>query len=363
MDHIRNKTAIPYKIYYHTRESIIKMFKALQAVQFGDNRLDVLSTHSFKTITDMKSEDLTYLGTPLTLIHLEEDYAAFNILSDMFMEENRLKSKMFTSRLSPFDYFYRHARRLLVACRKNNGGKITPHGLRETLWRSVPECTSFKPLNMKYIIKKFDCKSVLDFSAGWGDRLLAAMACDVRYVGVDPNHNIHQGYEQMIAMFRPDDKEKYTMIQSTIQDAKLPDETFDLVMTSPPYFNLEEYQDEGKVMEDDEDEWFENFLAPAIVKCASRLNVGGHLVLVVNQKRHETYVGRMIRMTSKLEGFTYEGVIKYMNNTGKINPQPMWIWEKTAESETPLVADIYEEPVVSYNNVFDNDDLISFAPF
>ena len=50
------------------------------------------------------------------------------------------------------------------------------------------ECSTHNPLIIKYFIRKFAARRVLDFSSGWGDRLIGALTSDIDlYVGVDPN--------------------------------------------------------------------------------------------------------------------------------------------------------------------------------
>ena len=56
------------------------------------------------------------------------------------------------------------------------------------------------------------------------------------------------------------------MIHGKIQDVKLPNEKFDMVLTSPPYFKIEKYSNKGEVTDTNEHEWFKNFMIPMINK-------------------------------------------------------------------------------------------------
>ena len=72
-------------------------------------------------------------------------------------------------------------------------------------------------------------KRVLDISAGWGDRLLAALSKNLEtYLAYDPNTALQSGYKEMINEYIPDEKEKehYDVVAA-------PFETAETATTSP----------------------------------------------------------------------------------------------------------------------------------
>jgi hypothetical protein len=187
------------------------------------------------------------------------------------------------------------------------------------------------------------------------------MSEKIRYIGVDPNKLLPPVYKQMIEFFMPNkDRSRYTMIESTIQDAKLPNEKVDLIFTSPPYFKIEQYQNNGEVKDSNEEEWFNNFLAILITKTCAQLNMGGHLVLVINQMPGEHYIQRMIDYVYEMGDMHYLGIISYSNKALR-NPQPMFIWEK---SKTVPV-DLYNPKMVITQHVVQSTDKkeIKFSVF
>ena len=204
---------------------------------------------------------------------------------------------------------------------------------------------------MLYIIDLFGAKSVLDPSSGWGDRLIAAMCAGIRYVGVDPNYLLQPKYKEMIEFFMPKAKQKnYTMIQAKIQDAKLPkNEKFDLVFTSPPYFKIEKYSNEGEVKDETEDDLFDNFMIPMITKCYHKLKYNGHMVLVINQLPNEHYIQKMIDYIYDIDDMHYMGVISYAN-AKLANPQPMWIWKRCKK----VPEELYNPPMVITDHTYMN---------
>ena len=111
-------------------------------------------------------------------------------------------------------------------------------------------CSQFKPNAAKALYDYFDVKNVLDFSAGWGDRLAGFYASlnTELYVGLDPrveNHPIYhkqaQYYDKLLTMF--ENQKKVFFHDSPAEDFDYSEynDTFDIVFTSPPYFNVERY--------------------------------------------------------------------------------------------------------------------------
>lgn len=332
-DFNRKKLQFPHKRLYYTDDQIKKMFKSLSKVKFTD-RIKII----YYKIYNLKinTNNLLFLNKPTILIHKKEDYLNNELISDMFQEKNRMLCKFISAKSSPMEYFNKNIKDLAYNTIKNYKN-ITPHTLREELYNTIKECSSFKSLNMIYLIKLFNVKSVLDPSSGWGDRLIAAMSCNIRYVGVDPNYLLHPVYKKMIDFFVPKSKYKqYTMIEGRIQDVKLPKEKFDMVLTSPPYFKIEQYSNKGIIVDRNENDWFNNFMIPMINKTSAKLNNNGKLVLIINQMPYETYIYKMLSyIYNNINDLHYLGVISYSNEKMG-NPQPMWIWEKSKKIPTDL---------------------------
>jgi hypothetical protein len=166
----------PYRRLNKSDADIKKMFMKLKKKKFNDRILvKYYKIHNIKINTN----NLTFLGMPRILLSLDSDYTEFNILSDMFQEKNRLKCKFFSADMSPYDYYKKNAK-TLASETLNKYGYIDNINIRDELYFKLKECSSFKPLNLIYLIKLFNVKSVLDPCSGWGDRLIASMACDIR---------------------------------------------------------------------------------------------------------------------------------------------------------------------------------------
>jgi hypothetical protein len=101
--------------------------------------------------------------------------------------------------------------------------------------------SQFRPSTAKAVYDYFGAVDVLDFSSGWGDRLCGFLASDAKsYVGIDPNERLFNNYTRMIDDFNVPNK-KVEMFNCCAEKAMLTKRKFDLVFTSPPYFNIERY--------------------------------------------------------------------------------------------------------------------------
>jgi hypothetical protein len=326
-----------------------------------------------KNITFMKN--FVFQGKPTILFQRPEDYMKYNTLSDYFQEECRLKCKRYDQSLSPYDYWFENTEKT-IEYTINKYKKINFYTLRESLYELILECTTFRPTVMVSIIKLFGGRNILDFSSGWGDRLLGAMACDNIidfYCGVDPNSCLHPNYKKMIEFFDKDPN-KYVMIKSEFQSAIVPVKEYNLIFTSPPYFIIEKYTDEptqstyGSDEESDTesdsgnknlDAWLHNFLFFSLKKCWDLLTDMGHMIININDMRDSfKFVEKMLNYINKLQNSEYLGVISYgMKKDNKyVSPQPIWIWRKNAPIKNEQVSLDSETDIIKNTNNSDSED-------
>jgi len=153
-------------------------------------------------------------------------------------------------------------------------------------------CSQFKPNVAKGIYDRYKCKNVLDFSAGWGDRLAGFYASEhgELFVGIDPRKENHPIYEEQAKFYQKhstffENDKKHELICSPAEDADLSEYEgmMDIVFTSPPYFNVERYSHDDTqswVRHKDINSWNEQFLHVAINNVWKTLRKGG--ILMVN---------------------------------------------------------------------------------
>lgn len=328
----------PFKQYHYSDDDIRHKFNMLTKYEPD------IQHRPYKVYNIDFLDRFLYRNKPTVMVKKFSDYEDYNMISDHFQEYCRMRCKRYDQELSPYDYWCKNHKLVRKYAQDRYGGTSTKN-LREAIYNLVSECTSFRPTVMVGFIKHFSSRVILDFSAGWGDRLLGALACDSIidfYCGVDPNSCVHPNYQKMIEFFKNKikDKTKYQMIQAPFQEAVIPDKQYDLIITSPPYFTLEIYSDEDSQSVDSVssvDEWLETFLFVSLKKAWDLLTGGGRMVIIINDMRSTStqpahkFVEQMITYASSLPGAKYQGVVAYAEerSDGRLrSPQPCWIWKK-----------------------------------
>ena len=138
--------------------------------------------------------------------------------------------------------------------------------------------TSAKALYEKYLPAQ---GSTLDFSAGYGGRLLGFLASAVgsEYVGVEPLTLSYAGLCKLKEAF-PSDK-RVILNNTTFEDYDIGGKKYDLIFSSPPYFDLEVYGDEKTqsiVRYPEYDSWLTHFWFVTLRKVIEALHPGGILI-------------------------------------------------------------------------------------
>jgi tRNA1(Val) A37 N6-methylase TrmN6 len=134
------------------------------------------------------------------------------------------------------------------------------------------------------IYQKFKPSSILDFTCGWGGRLLGACALNIpKYIGIDINKNLEPCYTKMKNFLKENDCK--TDIQLFFEDALNIDYTlldYDMVFTSPPYFFLEKYSFNTQYKS--KEEMMNIFYIPLFKKTFEYLKKGGYYCLNINNE-------------------------------------------------------------------------------
>ena len=172
----------------------------------------------------------------------------------------------------------------LIRNRTKKGDKSTPTDVFE-VWRiNHGAIVCFKASTSKYIYKLFNATSVLDPTAGWGGRMLGAMSLGIKYTGIDTNINLKEGYDKMIKDIVGVDvnRPEYKMIWKSCLEVDYSQLDYDLVLTSPPYINMELY--ENMAWFPNEHLFYRQFLIPMMNNCYQYLKKGGHMCINISPK-------------------------------------------------------------------------------
>jgi len=150
--------------------------------------------------------------------------------------------------------------------------------------------SNFRPVIAKAVIERYSRKgqAVLDFSSGYSGRLLGCAALDRSYLGIDPDTNQVRNSRKLLATLRNVmSLTRNHTIESGCAEDLLPSlkrSSYDLIFSSPPYFNLERYSEEptqSYIRYPRYRLWKEHFLERTLVASARLLRDGGYLVINV----------------------------------------------------------------------------------
>lgn len=250
-----------------------------------------------------------------------DDFYELNKLTDYFTEKVRVKCS-FGNYKTPLKYWNDNKSKIINKLKNN----LSIINIQEQLYKETKLCNNFKISVALTILKTFKPKRWLDISAGWGDRLLSSIFYKKikLYCSVDPNKELHKYYKQMIDTFVPElKKNRYLLIEDSFETAQLPDIKFDLVFSSPPFFDLEKYstfEKDSLTKYPAEKQWTEQFLYVSLMKAYNYLKVGGHMILYINTS---FYINIILEKLNKLMEF--KGFIHFYSNN---KLRGMHVWKK-----------------------------------
>ena len=322
------KLHYPYKKHTMSKNFVLETFEKLR------NSKHTITNISFVVNRLIgQNIELLYEGQPTLIIMPKDDYYVFGSLTDYFQETVRVKCRRNDQTLSSYAYWKKYAYRVADACYDI----INNDTLRHELFNQHYEVGTFRLSIAKYIIERYRAKHILDPCAGWGDRLIASLACNVdSYTGFDPNNKLFKGYTHICDMFNESSDVNVICQPFETSENRLTKNKYDLVFTCPPYFDLEIYDENDPKQSINRypllNNWLSGFLFPMLELAWKYLIPGGYFVVVINDCRSH-YVKRMIDHINQMDS-KYLGCIGYakdqtIGDDRKFDsPQPIWVWYK-----------------------------------
>lgn len=333
----------PYRNILYSDKDRIEVFKKLQKIS-----LKKYSNEKPIYYPNIKISNVDYLmnGKYNYILYNPKEYEYY-MLSDMFIDICRAQCS-FGKHISPYNYYNQNKEKIKDSLREKKM-KVTAMNIREEIYLRIKECSIHNPLIISHFIKKFFAKIILDPSSGWGDRLIGSMLTGVDfYYGVDPNKCLHENYLKMtklLSPYSPNPDIGFQLVQDGFQNIVLPKNIeFDLVYTSPPYFDYEIYSqgtDQSIKIAPTEDEWLHKFLYPTIIKCFGSLKYDGHMVLYFSQERNKTYIEKWLIWMKYIPDIYYLGGNLYADIFFK-GIHPIFIFKKS--KKIPQI--LYDPPLV-----------------
>ena len=255
--------------------------------------------------------------------------------------------------------------------------KINRNVLRTMIGLRKYICAQFKPNVAKVLYDKLGSENILDFSAGWGDRLAGFYASETSeyYLGIDPRKENHPIYEEQAEFYHKhmtvfEVQKKCNFIESPAEEVDFTKykDFFDTVFTSPPYFNVERYsydETQSWVRHKEINEWNENFLQKTLKNLWCSVKRGGYLLVNISDvysnskwstdrgwleicnpmndflstftdSEYQGCIGMELAKrpnsggagTAKSDDYTEEALKKAEETKDKTFCEPIWIWKK-----------------------------------
>ncbi len=239
----------------------------------------------------------------------------------------------------------------LKVCRRflklSGTDRMSPSAFRRALCVTGATPSQFKPGAARALYELVGAADVLDLSAGWGDRLVGfcAAAGTRRYLGIDPNEALHPLYRQAAQRYAGD--KTVDLLCGPAEDVEIPADSFDMALTSPPYFQVEKYAEGSECAKNQSwaryptmQQWRAGFLAPAMRAAWRGLRRGG--VLAINLADVQTADGaaplcRWLQeevgalpgaMTMPTIGMRLQGSNYTVDRREACSGEPVWMWSK-----------------------------------
>jgi 16S rRNA G966 N2-methylase RsmD len=186
----------------------------------------------------------------------------------------------------------------------------------------------FRPIMAMEIYCRTKAKRVLDFTMGWGGRLVGACALNLEaYYGIDINIHLKQPYEELIQTIKkaPD---VHTQIDVRFEDALKVDYSkmdYDTVFTSPPYYNVEQYRIANEKQRSEET-WNNEFYKPIIERTFAHLKKNGRYCLNVPEKIYkEVCIGILGKYSNRI---LLKKESRHHNETKDQYKEYIYVWIK-----------------------------------
>ncbi len=217
--------------------------------------------------------------------------------------------------------------------KRNRGGRTAAGNVYECFRINLGSIVMFKSTTAKYLYKKYGASHVLDPTAGWGGRMLGAWALDIDYTGIDTNLELQPAYDGMIDFLNKEQEldtelfetqtSQLKMIFKSCLDVDFSKIPYDMVLTSPPYINLELYEHMDPWQSDEL--FYKDFFLPLFEKCLKHIKIGGNVCFNISPKMYEDALKHGLP-----ECDSEEDLLQQLGQQkGKKKQDKIYIWQKS----------------------------------
>ena len=156
----------------------------------------------------------------------------------------------------------------------------------------------FKSVIAMNVYCRYKPTSVLDMTMGWGGRLVGCAALNIpKYTGIDLNTQLERPYADMVAALKPHSTTKFDLRFKSALDVDYSKIDYDLVLTSPPYYDTEQYEGQPVM---DKDTWDSEFYTPLFERTWKHLKRGGHYCLNIPAEIYDRVAKKVLGPADEL---------------------------------------------------------------
>ena len=252
-----------------------------------------------------------------------------NHASNYFFQVCRFNTKFKTRKYSNLEAWDDPIEREKIIKRSekfNRKGLAYGSKLRSVFQLYYAPILQFKPLIACHIYKRFKPTNILDFSAGWGDRLVAAMVNNINYIGIDTNTDLKKPYKEMIKFYKPYTTSKVKMIFNKAENIDYTKYNYDFIFTSPPYYDKEKYRHMPQYSS--YETWLKKFLSKVVINSYSNLQENGHMCLHLPKKLYDVIKEVMGECDEQILYPKQRKNTGYHNNRRNDYSEYMYVWKK-----------------------------------
>lgn len=232
----------------------------------SDKRKEYLLKSFIKTEPGLEGKDISFNAAGMTLCE-----SFFPNIYDCFRKGHEAPLKSWAK-----DSYLKN----LIINRFKYAKLLSDSTMRTGIKLSRACVSNFKPVIAKLLYEKYCFNGrVLDFSAGFGSRLLAARSLGLEYFGYDPSEKTCKNlltFDKFISKACRGGNSR--IVNASFEDSEVPLGYFSFAFSSPPYFDYENYGEESSqsiVKFPDYNQWLYNYWMKTVSKCLDSLVSGG----------------------------------------------------------------------------------------
>jgi tRNA1(Val) A37 N6-methylase TrmN6 len=273
---------------------------------------------------------------PLGLVRrsFPKDYEQSDSITDHFTEPVRIQCRE-KKHLSPLEIWDS----IKAKWRWGDNFPSNTRERRELVYEGARGCNLFNVALGAYLISRFggpNCR-VLDCTAGWGDRLTAAFACDASlYRGWDTNPDLQKVYTSLAnASINTGSSTVDWSVECApfeTAGARFAEggdlhEIFDIVLVAPPFFDQELYQGPmtSTTVHYTMKKWLDEFYYPMLIQAFNACKPDGYILAYIRSGDLKEHASLVLDKMMK-----YLGTIGFIQVTeGRDGPiRDTFVWQK-----------------------------------